>query len=426
MLELRGFVVRCGLGVVLALVACDDGPSEGEEHTHADAHDDVDAALDESGHEHSSAPAAITQDAAVIRETTGYEWDLPTGFPLPVVPVDNPMTTEKVELGRHLFYDKRLSDNETFACANCHEQRLAFADARAVGLGSTGEQHTRGAMSLANAAYALTLTWSNPTMTELEAQSAVPIFGTSPIELGMKSADEVETRVRDVPRYLELFGAAFPEESQPVTMLNVQRALASFERTLLSGRSPFDRYFYFGEEDALSESAKRGMTFVTTNEDPGHRFECNHCHGDFDFSDHVTWQGQDRGGAAAPFHQTGLYDIDGRGNYPEPNTGIFSSTQRPEDMGKFKAPTLRNIALTAPYMHDGSIMTLSEVLDHYAGGGRHRVNGKTDPLLKPFKITPQEKADIIAFLTSLTDTEFTTDPRFSDPWPPETGPTDTR
>ncbi|MEY4581394.1 MAG: hypothetical protein RL701_6097 [Pseudomonadota bacterium] len=190
---------------------------------------------------------------------------------------------------------------------------------------------------------------------------------------------------------------------------------------MISGRSAYDRYINLGDEGALSAAAKRGMVFVTSNED--HRFECNHCHGGFAFSDHTTWEGLYDEGTEPPFHQTGLYNLDGKGTYPTPNTGVFSTSLRPEDMGKFKAPTLRNIALTAPYMHDGSIATLSEVLDHYAKGGRARLVGKTDPLLVPFTISAQEKADIIAFLESLTDQDFIADPRFSDPWPSENAAT---
>lgn len=177
--------------------------------------------------------------------------------------------------------------------------------------------------------------------------------------------------------------------------------------SLISGKSAYDRYVDSGDESALSESAKRGMLLVTSNEadEQGLHLECNHCHGGFNFSDHVVWQGLEQRDLKPLYHQTGLYDVDGRGGYPQP-----------EDMGKFKAPTLRNIALTAPYMHDGSIKTLSEVLDHYARGGRAHRKGVTDPLLQPFELTERQKADIIAFLESLTDEELIADPRFSNPW----------
>ena len=388
---------------------CEDDAADGGAHDHAD-HDD--------GHDHDHdrepIPDASTPppDSSVVE---GFEWDLPSGFPRPVVPADNPMSAAKVELGRHIFYDKRLSENGTFACANCHKQEHAFADERPVGLGSTGEFHTRGSMSLANVGYTQTLTWANPLMTELERQAQVPIFGDDPIELGMMSIPEVEDRFRAEPRYAELFAAAFPDETDPITMNNLLKALASFERVLISGNSAYDRFIDGRDPNALSEAAQRGMVFVTTNED--HRFECNHCHGGFAFSDHVTWEGLEQAGEDPQFHQTGLYDLDGEGGYPEPNTGVHNTSLRLDDMGKFKAPTLRNIALTAPYMHDGTIATLSEVLEHYAKGGRSRNARHTDPLLQPFEMTEQEKADIIAFLESLTDDDFITNRKFADPWP---------
>lgn len=338
----------------------------------------------------------------------GFLWQLPPGFPVPAVPDDNPMSAEKVEAGRHVFYDKRLSDNQTFSCASCHKQELAFADSVAVSLGSTGQAHTRGPMSLANVAYSPTLTWANPLMTTLERQAQVPIFGDMPIELGMKSIDQVEQRLRAVPEYRALFSAAFPDSAEPVTMTNVLRALASFERTLISGDSPYDRW-QAGDETALTDSAKRGHQLFNSE-----RLECFHCHVGFNLSDHVTWQGQ--AFASTPYHNTGLYDIDGLGGYPEPNTGVHQVTLKERDMGMFKAPTLRNIALTAPYMHDGSIATLSGVLDHYAAGGRAK-SFRTDALLVGFKLSEQERADVIAFLESLTDRTFVTNPAYANPWP---------
>ena len=404
----------CAVVAALLVSACGgdeaEPPSSGHDHgthSHGDggthSHDTADAGtLDPSG-----APP----DGSVIG---AFRWELPANFPRPNVPVANPMSIEKVALGRHLFYDKRLSVNETQSCASCHKQELAFADERAVGLGATGQPHTRGSMSLANVAYSPTLTWSNPVMLELERQLQVPLFGDNPVELGMRSQEDVLKRLRGVPRYQELFAAAYPGEAEPITMINVARAIATFERTLLSGNAAYDRYLA-GDASALSDSAKRGMVFVTSNED--HRFECNHCHGGFNFSDHVTYESGPEFGANPPYHQTGLYDLDGNGAYPPPNTGIHDVSQKPDDMGKFKAPTLRNIALTAPYMHDGSIKTLSEVLDHYSKGGRARNAARTDQFVQPFEITAQEKADIIAFLESLTDQQFITDPKLADPWP---------
>jgi cytochrome c peroxidase len=330
------------------------------------------------------------------------------------------MTVAKVELGRRLFYDVRLSQNETQSCATCHEQRLAFTDGLAVSRGSTGEHTPRGSMSLANVAYAATLTWAHPYMTSLERQAQVPMFGDDPVELGLTSQAMIEERLQTSAPYPELFGRAFPDEDAPVTLLNVTRALASFERTLISGRSPFDRWLHDGDPEAISEEARRGYGLFNSE-----KLECYHCHGGFDMTDHVV----DRSNPfpTTVFHNTGLYNIDGRGAYPAPNTGIQAVTENPRDMGKFKAPTLRNVAITAPYMHDGSIGTLSEVLDHYAAGGRTitsgalagvgSVNPGKSNLLLGFTLSDQERADVLAFLESLTDRAFLEDPAFADPWP---------
>ncbi|HMC82332.1 MAG TPA: cytochrome c peroxidase, partial [Candidatus Polarisedimenticolia bacterium] len=189
-----------------------------------------------------------------------YPWRLPRGFPVPRVPADNPMSEAKVELGRRLFYDRALSGNGTFACATCHRQELAFTDGRARAVGSTGEPHPRGALSLANVAYAATLTWVDPDLSRLEDQVLTPMFNQDPVELGLAGrTGEMLERLRSDPRYPGMFVNAFPGESEPVTLRNVARALACFERTLLSGDSPYDRLVYGGDTGALSESALRGM-----------------------------------------------------------------------------------------------------------------------------------------------------------------------
>lgn len=350
---------------------------------------------------------------------TPYVWNLPTGFPVPAVPADNPMTVEKVTLGRYLFYDRQLSSNGQEACAGCHVQKLAFTDGLARAVGSTGQLHPRSAMSLANVGYMATLTWGHPFMFELERQAIVPMFGADPVELGLISNQQIEDRLAGSALYRELFAAAFPGDAAPITVGNLTRALASFERTIVSGHSPFDAYLYRGDTSAVSASALRGYALFNSE-----KFECFHCHQGFDLSDQTYWQ--DKAFLVAPFHNTALYDIDGHGAYPAPNTGVYNVTKKPEDMGKFRAPTLRNIAITAPYMHDGSIPTLDGVLDHYAAGGRTIASGPNagvgsasplrDVLIRPIDMTADERTDILAFFDSLTDTEFLTDPALSDPF----------
>lgn len=324
-----------------------------------------------------------------------YHWDLPKGFPAPPVPASNPMAEAKVRLGRYLFYDKRLSVNGTQSCASCHKQELAFTDGRAAAQGATGESHPRSAMSLVNVAYSPVLGWSNPTLKSLEQQALVPMFGEHPVELGLKGREAaVIEALHAEPVYRELFPQSFPEAADPFTTANVTRAIAAFERTIISARSSYDRYYRGGDRSAISDSAKRGETVFYSDPVAG----CYRCHGGFNFSD-------------ASFHNTALYVV-----YPEPNTGIFEFTKAPADRGKFKVPTLRNIALTAPYMHDGNIETLEEVIEHYARGGRAHENPLKDARMRPIGMTEQNRKDLVEFLRSLTDTELIHDPRFADPW----------
>lgn len=354
-----------------------------------------------------------------------YVFDLPPGFPAPRVPADNPMSDEKVELGRYLFYDDRLSGNGTMSCASCHEQDKAFTDALPVAEGSTGDFHTLGAMSLTNAGYASTLGWANPVLRILEDQAVVPMFGETPVELGItNNEDEVLERLRAEPLYADLFSDAFPtfEEKNPgediINFNHVVLALSSFQRTLISGRSAYDRWLQDGDETALDGQAQFGREIFFSE-----RADCFHCHGGVLFSDSLTHEGTvfDE----TPFHNNGLYNLDEQGRYPA-NQGLFEITGREEDIGRFKAPTLRNIAVTAPYMHDGSIETLGGVLDMYARGGRlirdgdNAGDGRDHPnksgFVHGFVMTPEERFALLAFLESLTDEAFLTDERFSDPW----------
>lgn len=352
-------------------------------------------------------------------------WGLPAGYPKPKVPEDNPMTVTKVELGRRLFFDKRLSYNQTQSCASCHEPQKAFTDGRAQGLGSTGELHPRGPMSIVNVAYLSALTWGNPLLDKLEDQALVPLFGEFPVELGMAGQEEaLFARLEADETYPDMFAKAFPDEQDSMVLATLVKAIATFERSVISHRSAYDRYNYDGDPKALSEAAKRGKELFFSE-----KLECFHCHGGFNFSDSVQHDGTTF--VETMFHNTGLYNINGTGAYPEGGRGIYEVTQFPTDMGRFRAPTLRNIALTAPYMHDGSVATLSEALDHYAAGGRtiadgpYKGIGSENPykseLINPFMLSAAEKADVIAFLESLTDTELLEDPRFSDPFAEEGG-----
>ncbi|MDG2306691.1 MAG: di-heme enzyme [Candidatus Binatia bacterium] len=354
-------------------------------------------------------------------ETTDYVWDLPPGFPEPLVPEDNPMTVEGVELGRHLFYERRLSENGTQSCGDCHEQALAFSDGRARSIGSTGEETPRNSPSLTNVTYNPTLTWMNPLLNLLEDQVLGPLFDEDPVELGFSGReDELLARLRGEALYQVLFGDAFPNDDDPVSLGNTTKAIASFERTLLSGNSPFDKFVYQGDDDAMSEAARRGFDLFDSE-----TLECNHCHGGLNFASSLAHAGNPVD--AAPFENTGLYNLREDGEYPYPNSGLFEFTQSVRDHGRMKPPTLRNIEVTGPYMHDGSIETLEDVMRHYERGGRlisegplagdGRINPNKSDFLTGFPLTNGQRADVIEFFKSLTDHEFLNDPRFSNPFP---------
>jgi cytochrome c peroxidase len=298
------------------------------------------------------APALALVPSACAVDTTpptaaAYEWSLPAGFPIPDVPADNPMTTEKVELGRRLFFDTRLSADGTQSCASCHDPSRAFTDGRPVPIGVTGEPGRHNAMTLINVAYNSAQTWTAD-VADLEDQALRPMLGTDPIELGL-SGHEAEVLARFSTEELN---------GDEVSLLTITRALASYERTLISGDTPFDR-FVRGDKRAMTDAAQRGFALFES-------LGCAQCHTGFTLS--------------SVFGEPRTF-----------NTGVGN--------GKFKAPTLRNITKTAPYFHDGSATTLDEVIDHYATASGPDLS----PLIKPFSLTTSERADLLAYLASLTD-----------------------
>lgn len=349
-----------------------------------------------------------------------WRWELPAHFPVPKVPESNPMSEAKVDLGRHLFYDRRLSGNGTQSCASCHHQDKAFTDGLGTAIGSTGMAHPRGAQGLANVAYHATLTWANPSLVTLEKQMEVPLFGDDPVEMGVNDHNraEVLARLHAEPVYAAKFAAAFPEAAQPMGWGQVIQAIASFQRTLLSGHSRYDQYLQGKAQLTVPET--RGMALFF-----GEKAECFHCHGSFNFNDQIVHAASRV--VETPFHNTGLYNLGGTGAFPEHNRGVFELTALVKDMGAFRAPSLRNVEVTAPYMHDGSVATLEAVLDFYADGGRRiasgpyagdgRLNPHKSELISLIDLNAQDKSDLVAFLKTLTDHDFLQNPRHSDPWP---------
>ena len=349
---------------------------------------------------------AITGCAAEPPSAAGdYAWRLPAGMPTPRVPSDNAMSADKVELGRFLFYDTRLSADGSQSCASCHVQARAFTDGHITPLGITGEAGRHNSMSLANVAYNSSSTWASHVV-RLEDQAKLPMFGTTPVELGLAGTEpELLARLAAEPIYAELVPRAFADER--LTVDNVTRAIASFERTIVSGSSRFDR-FVAGEGTALSASEQRGLALFESA-----RLGCRQCHGGFNLASSYDHTAMPNGGQIQ-FFNTGLYNVDGIGAYPAADPGLVEVTHDPRDMGRFRAPTLRNIALTAPYFHDGSAATLEAVIDHYASGGI--ASPLKSPFMTGFTLTAGERADLVAFLGSLTDDMLVTDPGLASPW----------
>ena len=375
-------------GVLLASVACSSATAQGVE---ADTPDD------------------------------GFVWQLPAWLPRPAVPEDNPMNAAKVTLGRHLFFDARLSADGSTACSTCHDPALAFNDGRPFSDGVGGARGHRNAQGLANVGYSPRLTWASPVLASLEAHALIPLFGDAPVEMGNVGQEQaLFERLRADARYRDLFDAAFAERGGEVSLFTLTRALAAFQRTLVSADSAYDRYQYGGDADALSASARRGEELFFSE-----KAECYHCHQGFNFTD--TFATARSGFAESAFHNTGLYDVDGQGSYPAIDQGLYQVSAEPRDRGRFRTPSLRNLAWSAPYFHDGSAASLDEVLEHYAAGGRLTVDGPDagdgsrnplkNPLVLGIRFTGTERADLLAFLDSLNDPGFVANSAFSDPWP---------
>lgn len=314
-----------------------------------------------------------------------YRWNLPPGFPEPLVPEDNPMSEAKVALGALLFEDTRLSMTGDYSCASCHRPELAFTDGLRTAVGATGEHLDRNTPSLFNVAYAASLGWADPGTRTLEAQHRIPMFNTDPVELG-SDAEQLVAALRTDEMIMARVREAF--ESDALTLDDVVRAIASYVRSLIVADSPFDRYLYY-DEDVLSAQAKAGMWLFFSE-----RLGCATCHASFNLSGPVRSVATP---AVAPvFHNTGLYE-----DYTD--VGLARHTGRAQDVGAFRAPSLRNVARTAPYMHDGSLATLAEVIDFYESGGTSHPNQR--PQIAGFSLEPAQVDALIAFLQALTTPE---------------------
>jgi len=311
-------------------------------------------------------------------EMKAYGLNIPPGFPMPEIPADNQLTENRVKLGKMLFFDKTLSLDSSISCASCHKQNHAFADVRKFSLGVHDSLGLRNSMPLFNIAYAQSLFWDGG-VPSLELQVLAPIEDHREMNIALPLVVE---RLKQNPVYQEGFRKAYDREPD---LYGLVRAIASFERTLISGQSPYDKYTFQGDKNALNASEIRGMNVFF-----GEKAECFHCHAGFNFTDQS-------------FQNNGLYAV-----YTD--VGRARISNRTFDEGRFKVPSLRNIEKTAPYMHDGSFNTLDEVIEHYISGGKNHPN--QSPLVRPFELSLDEKNDLIAFLKSLTDEGFLSNPEF--------------
>ncbi|WP_170067777.1 cytochrome-c peroxidase [Neolewinella xylanilytica] len=330
---------------------------------------------------------------------TPYALEVPDYFPAPVVDPENPLSEEGIELGRHLFYDASIFSTEgNMSCATCHQQELAFTDGFGRAIGVRGEPGPRSAMSLVNLAFNPNgFNWDGGEG-KLWEQAIHPVENMLELD---NDWQEVIRKLREHGDYPARFRAAFGidkvEEIDPELTV---KALAQFERTIISADSKFDRVVY-KNTDFFTELEQLGADslFFVENVPPGTLHPgCGHCHNAPQFGDNK-------------FHNNGITDVETINDFVDKGRGDI--TGNPFDNGKFRTPTLRNIALTAPYMHDGRFETLEEVIDDYAAGG-HGVENE-DPNITGFSLTEREKAALLAFLHTLTDEALLTDPRLSDP-----------
>jgi cytochrome c peroxidase len=312
--------------------------------------------------------------------------------PKVVVPAANPITKGKYELGRQLYFDPRISLDGTVSCATCHNPAKGWSDGGPVSAGIMGQTGNRSAPTVFNTAYGKTMFWDGRAAS-LEAQAQGPMV--NPIEMGNQKHQQIVDRLRAIPGYKEQFEKVF---GTSVTLDGMAKAIATFERVAaLSGNSKYDRYNR-GDNEALNESEKRGMVLfglrLNTDDEFKHGVElqkakCTVCHVGANFSDEL-------------FHNLGVgWDPVAKKNK---DVGRWApvpiGAKTDGDLGGFKTPTVRNAALTAPYMHDGSLKTLEEVVEHYDKGGIP--NPSLDPDIKPLKLTKQESADLVAFMNALT------------------------
>jgi len=324
--------------------------------------------------------------------------------------------TSLTETGRYLFFDTRLSYNNSKSCGSCHDPKFAFSDGYRRSITANGDNVKHNAPSLINISLHNYFDWANPTVTSLEKQHERPLFNEHPTELGAKGNEAlILSRLKADQQCMQRFSRAFPGEKEPVNFPNIIRAIAAFVKTIRSFNSAYDK-FVQGDSTAMTISAKEGMKLFFSKS-----LGCGDCHKPPMFTTAGLTKALD-----SIYFNTGLYNISGKDRYPADDNGLAAITNNPADDGKFKTPSLRNVALTAPYMHDGSINTIEEVIDMYQRGGRlinsgpNAGNGSKNSLknkmITGFTLSAKERNELISFLYSLTDSSILANPRFQNPF----------
>jgi cytochrome c peroxidase len=332
---------------------------------------------------------------------------------------ENFFSKEKADLGHYLFYDRRLSFNQTRSCASCHDPKFSFTDSYRRSAGALGDNLQHNAPPLINLVFNKYLTLSDSSLHFPEQQINNPMFHQEPIEMGWAGNEAaIIKRLRKDEFYSGRMKLVFPGAGDPFTIKNIQFAIACFIKTIFSFNSVYDRYRKTGNAALLSASELRGMDLFFSNS-----VACNRCHSGINFSEPVI---TDSNGRKAYYQNTGLYNLGGKGMYPAYDQGLIEYSRNPKDMGKYRVPTLRNLSFTAPYFHDGSAATLDEVISVYEMGGRNIISGdcagdgRKNPcksnLINGIRLTSQEKNDLIHFLVSLSDSSVCKNPLYANPF----------
>jgi len=349
--------------------------------------------------------------------TTFSAFAAPLGLPKVPIPSDNPQTEAKIKLGDKLFHEKRFSSTGEVSCSNCHVKEKTFTDGLKVSEGIKKLTGTRNAPTVVNAAYFTSLFWDGREPS-LERQATQPFL--NPVEMNLPNHDPILKIVRRDPEYAQAFKKVFGKAGEAITIKEVTQAIAAFERTLVSGESPFDRWYFGTEKAAISPDAKRGFEVFLTQ---GRCVSCHTVEQDHAlFTDSkfhnigvgFTKIAKDVDKMAVSYlqaaHKGESVDIKVLTNENVSELGRFAVTRKISDLGAFKTSTLRNIAKTAPYMHDGSLETLEEVVDFYNNGGKVEEEDPEVPFLsggiRPLDLSDEQKADLEAFLKTLTSPNY--------------------